>query len=301
MRLSKWLFLIAAWCFISCPANAEPGWPLPQGVKSIEVNGYDMAYQEAGSGAPIILVHGAVTDYRFWSAQVPEFAGKYHVIAVSLRHFYPEIWDGRGDDFSVDQHAADLAAFVKKLNLGKVHLLGHSRGGAVALLVAIKTPELIKSLILSDASGLEMLLPDTPENQKLAAEGRELRAALARNLTTGNRELASQVFVDSLIGPGAWSRRTLDQRQMTLDNLGTGLTAEERPTVTCGQVAKFDFPILLLNGDRSPRRYPEMFAAMRRCRNIPQPTIIPNGTHAMNRDNPPAFNAAVLDFLAPQQ
>jgi esterase len=300
MRLSMWLVFIAG-CFLSWPANAEPRWPLPQGVKSIEVNGYDMAYQEAGSGAPIILVHGAVTDYRFWSAQVPEFAGKYHVIAVSLRHFYPEIWDGRGDDFSVDQHAADLAAFVEKLNLGKVHLLGHSRGGAVALLVAVKTPELIKSLILSDASGLEMLLPDTPENQKLGAEGRELSAALARNLATGNRELASQVFVDSLIGPGAWSRRTLDQRQMTLDNLGTGLTAEERPTVTCGQVAKFDFPILLLNGDRSPRRYPEMFAAMRRCRSVPRPTLIPNATHGMNRDNPAAFNAAVLDFLARQQ
>ena len=146
-----------------------------------------------------------------------------------------------------------------------------------------------------------MLLPDTPENQKLAAEGRELRAALSRNLAAGNHELASQVYVDTLIGPGTWSKRTAEQRQVTLDNLGTGLTAEERPTVTCGQVGKFDFPILLLNGDRSPRRYAEMFAAMRRCRNIPAPIVIPNATHGMNRDNPPAFNAAVLDFLSRQQ
>ena len=145
MRMLMQLGLIAA-CLLSLPTNGEPRWPLPQGVRSMQVNGYDMAYQEAGSGTPVVLVHGALTDYRFWYAQVPEFAKKYHVIAVSLRHFYPEIWDGHGNDFSVDQHAADIAAFIMQLKLGKVHLVGHSRGGAVALLVAVKTPGLIKSL-----------------------------------------------------------------------------------------------------------------------------------------------------------
>ena len=90
-------------------------------------------------------------------------------------------------------------------------------------------------------------------------------------------------------GSDTWAKRSPDQKQVLFDNLGT---------ITCAQIQKFDFPILLLNGERSPKRYGEMFAAMRKCKSIAEPISIPNAAHAMNRENPPAFNAAVLDFLA---
>jgi esterase len=86
-------------------AQSALTWALPEGVKSIEVNGYHMAYRDEGSGVPLVLVHGAVNDYRVWAGQVPEFAEKYRVIAVSLRHYYPERWNGVGDDFSIEQHS----------------------------------------------------------------------------------------------------------------------------------------------------------------------------------------------------
>jgi esterase len=73
---------------------------------SVEVNGYEMAYLEMGSGVPLVLVHGAINDYRSWSQLVPVFAKKYRVLAVSLRHYFPERWDGAGDDFSIEQHIA---------------------------------------------------------------------------------------------------------------------------------------------------------------------------------------------------
>ena len=285
-------------CMFVTSAQAEPKWPLPKDVKTVEVNGYEMAYQETGSGSPLVLVHGALADYRVWYAQVPEFAKTYRVIAVSLRHYYPEKWDGKGDDFSIEQHATDVVAFIRKLNLGKVHLLGHSRGGAVVVNVAKQSPDVIRTLILEDASGLETLLPETPETRKLAAETKPPGETLARNLATGNLELAAQVFADSQGGPGTWSKRTPEQKQIVFDNLGTALKATGRPPTTCEQIVKFNFPILLLNGERSPRRYGEMFAAMRKCKDIPEPIIIPNAAHSMNRDNPPAFNAAVFDFLS---
>lgn len=114
-----------------------------------------MAYQETGSGIPLVLVHGSLTDYRTWNAQVPDFSNTYCTISVSLRHYYPEKWNGIGDDFSIIQHASDVAALIKNLNLGKVHLLGHSRGGAVVLNVARLYPEVIRTLILEDATGME--------------------------------------------------------------------------------------------------------------------------------------------------
>jgi len=100
-------------------------------------------------------------------------------------------------------------------------------------------------------------------------------------------------------GSDTWAKRSPDQKQVLFDNLGTAVAAAgERPPITCAQIQKFDFPILLLNGERSPKRYGEMFAAMRKCKSIAEPILIPNAAHAMNRENPPAFNAAVLDFLA---
>lgn len=279
------------------PACAE--WPIPEGAKSVEVNGYPITYQEAGSGDPLVLVHGSLNDYRIWYAQVPEFAKKYRVISMSLRHYYPEKWDGRSADFSVAQHATDVAALIQKLGLGKVNLLGHSRGGAVVLMVAKEHPELIKTLILEDASGMERLLPDTPEAQKMAAETKELVAGLRRNLADGNVEKAAQEFTDGLGGLGTWAKRSQAQKQILLDNMGTGVDSGERGNVTCTDIAKFNFPVLTLTGERSPKRYPEAFAAAHRCNAaIPAPVVIPNAAHATNRENPEPFNTAVLDFLA---
>jgi pimeloyl-ACP methyl ester carboxylesterase len=107
--------LIGLSSFLLIPAVAAPKWPIPDGIKTIEVNGYDMAYQETDSGTPLVLIQGAMTDYRTWDTQVPDFSKAYRTIAVSLRHFYPEKWNGDGDDFSVAQHASDVAVMIKGL------------------------------------------------------------------------------------------------------------------------------------------------------------------------------------------
>ena len=128
-------------------------------VKTLRVNGYDLSYIERGSGIPIVLVHGSLNDYRIWAAQMAPFSVRYRVIALSLRHYYPERWNGHGDDFSIEQQARDVVAFIRQLGAGKVHLIAHSRGGNVDLQVAKWNPELLRSVVLADASGLEVLLP----------------------------------------------------------------------------------------------------------------------------------------------
>ena len=172
-------------------------WPLPEGIKSVEVNGYPMAYRESGNGTPLILVHGSLNDYRYWNSEIRVFAVHHRVIAISLRHYFPERWDGCGEDFSILQHADDLAEFTRTLDLGPVHLLGHSRGGAVVLNVAARHPEVIRTLILVDASGLEELLPDTPELSALAAETQQLVERLAVDLAKGDREAALRAYLES--------------------------------------------------------------------------------------------------------
>lgn len=79
---------------LSVPAPIRAA-ELPSGVKTIYVNGYDMAYLEQGTGQPVVLVHGAMSDFRYFSGVMNPLSAKYRIIAVSLRHYYPEHWDGR--------------------------------------------------------------------------------------------------------------------------------------------------------------------------------------------------------------
>jgi len=275
-------------------------WPLPEGIKSVEVNGYPMAYRESGNGKPLILVHGSLNDYRYWNSEIGVFAEQYRVIAISLRHYFPEPWDGRGDDFSILQHADDLAEFTRKLELGPVHLLGHSRGGAVVLNVAVRHPEVIRTLILADASGLEALLPDTPEAKALSAETQQLVDRLAVDLAKGDREAALRAYLDKVVGPGRWELMHPDYKQILFDNAATAMRPEERASLSREGIRKLQFPILPLTGEQSPKRYGEMARAIRRCasENVREPIVISNASHAMNRNNPQAFNRAVLGFLS---
>jgi len=288
--------LIAVSGFLPLPALAAPKWPIPDGIKTIEVNGYDMAYQERGAGISLVLIHGAMADYRTWDAQFPDFSKACRTIAVSLRHHYPEKWNGVGDDFSVDQHASDVVALIRELKLGKVHLLGHSRGGSVALAVASRYPEVIRTIILQDANMLP-LMPETPEKQDLLASTKAGSDRVRANLATGGPEKAARELFESN-HPGAWEKAPARAKQQVLDNIGTATDSGERGKFSCADIQKFNFPVLLLNGERSPELYGKMIAVMRQCKpDIPAPLIVPKGTHSMHRDNPEFFNKAVLDFL----
>ena len=131
------------------PARART-WELPPQVKTRLVNGYEMAYLERGTGVPVILVHGSVSDYRYWITQIRPFSEHYRAISVSLRHCYPEPWDGTGDDFTIHQHLEDLSEFIRGLHAGPVHLVAHSYGADVALLLATVHSELLRSLVLAE-------------------------------------------------------------------------------------------------------------------------------------------------------
>ncbi len=263
-----------------------------------DVDGYPLAYVEAGAGPPLLLVHGSLADYRAWTRQLPAFAARFRTIAVSLRHAYPERWDGSGDGFTVARHAADLAAFVRSRGLAPVHVVGHSRGGAVAVALALREPALVQSLVLADPGGFEALLPDTADGRRMADESAAMFARLRDDLARGDPLRAATAFADALGGPGAWERRAPAAKAMLLDNIATGPACAERPRFAPADLAQLPGPILPVTGARSPPRYALMLAALARVNpRVAELVTIPDAAHAMNRENPAAFNDAMLAFL----
>jgi pimeloyl-ACP methyl ester carboxylesterase len=272
-------------------------WPIPPDLKVVSVNDYPLTYAEEGSGTPVILVHGSVLDYRAWKGVMVPLGERYHVIAPNLRHYYPEPWKGEGGNFSAEQHADDLAALVKVLNFGKAHWVGWSRGGLVMVEVAKRHRDVVRSLIFEDG-GIDMPVEETEETREMIASTGVLLKSLRDNISKGNVVHAAEVFVDSLNQRGHWSRLPAPVQQMILANIYTALGDTRRPLTTREEVSQFDMPVLLLTGERSPKRYSFFYNEMRKCRDFPATVVVPNAGHGIHVDNPNGFLSVVLGFLA---
>jgi esterase len=218
---------------------------LPPGVKSIQVNGYDMAYLEQGTGQPVVLVHGAMSDFRYFSGVMNTLSSKYTVIAVSLRHYYPERWDGKGGSFSLRQHLADVAAFIQMLKAGPVHLIGHSRGGSLSLYVASAHGERVRTLTVAE-DGINMPAFD-PTDAAAAGSQRPIArpgATAATMFEQGNIEGGLAYFMDAVRGPGAWMAAPEADRQIYRDDAWTikGMVGDKFDSYTCADAGRIKLP-----------------------------------------------------------
>jgi pimeloyl-ACP methyl ester carboxylesterase len=146
---------------------AAAPWTLPAGVKTLEVNGYPIAFLESGTGEPVVLLHGSGADYRQWRQQMESPPRGFRLIAISLRHYYPERWDGTGNKFSEDQHAEDLGRFIEALTVGPVFLVAHSSGGRVAVKAAQQRPMSVKKLVLMEAFSMRCCRSQRPTMENL--------------------------------------------------------------------------------------------------------------------------------------
>ena len=244
-----------------------------------------------------MFVHGANADYRSFAPQIAALASSYRVIAPSLRHYYPERWNGEGSDFSIEQHAADVAALIRMLDLGKVHLVGWSRGGAVAIEIAKAHPDLVRTLVMEDGV-IALPVEETPERRNAAELRAKTNKAIEEHLLAGDPNKAAEVLVDALSDPGAWLRLPEPRKQVVLDNIHTALGDKVMgPATTCDQLKKFDFPVLLMTAERSPKRYAFFYGEMKKCAAFPDPIVIPGAAHNIHGGNVDAYNKALVTFF----
>jgi esterase len=284
------LGLFSAWHTIA----AAP-WTLPAGVKTLEVNGYPMAFLEGGTGESVVLVHGGGTDYRYWRRQVESPPRGFRLIAISLRHYYPERWDGKGDKFSVRQHAEDLVTFIDGLKVGPVFLVAHSRGGSVAVRTAQARPALVKKLVLMEgAFGPLLQKPASGDDGPgLSPIAKTTKARFDQGDIEGGLELWWDRDT-----PGAWARRSEEDRQRTRDNAWTLIAGGSDYPVTCADLAGLRMPVLLMQGEKTSRRLASIVDATHKCLPSAERATIPEAGHGMNVMNPAGFEKVLVEFLS---
>lgn len=268
-------------------------------MKTLLVNDYEMAYLEHGQGTPVVLVHGSLNDCRAWASQMEPLGAHYRTIAICLRQFHPGPWNGQDNDFSVSQHADDLAAFLNHLKAGPVHLVAHSRGGDVALILLKKHSHLIRSVVLADPGPFDQMLSKTPDVKAEAENRKAFVTAALDKLQQGNLDGGLEMFIDAVSAPGNWKKLPEVAKQIRRDNAWSlkSLVVDAQEPYDCSDARKIEVPVLLVTGDKSPNLYGMMHAALQSCLERFQTATIPNASHGMNRDNPEEFNTVVLEFL----
>ena len=103
---------------------------------------------EAGSGDPLVLLHGWPQHWYAWRKLIPTLAESYRVICPDLRGFG---WsDAPPDGYEKDQFATDLLATLDALELGRVRLVGHDWGGFAGWLAAMREPKRFERYVCMD-------------------------------------------------------------------------------------------------------------------------------------------------------
>ncbi|MCY1392912.1 2-succinyl-6-hydroxy-2,4-cyclohexadiene-1-carboxylate synthase [compost metagenome] len=270
-------------------------------IFSYRVNGYELACLDEGEGVPLVLVHGSLCDYRYWQWQMRGLGQDYRLIVPSLRHYYPEAWDGRGGDFSTRQHVDDLLELLDRLG-EPVHLLGHSRGGNICLRAALAAPERLRTLSLADPGGDfadEVFHFAGLEPPVSPGERNQFRERALQLIQQGDIEEGLRLFIDTVSGQGIWARSSKHFREMAADNAMTlvGQVRDQLTPLGRRELAGLAVPVLLLSGELSPVPFPGIAEALRRSLPDARVKVIAGASHGMNAMRPAAFNRAVLEFI----
>jgi pimeloyl-ACP methyl ester carboxylesterase len=267
----------------------------------IRVRGVELHYIEEGQGEPIILLHGGMGDYRSWEPQIKAFSQHYRVISYSRRYNYPNNNPLTAKNHSAYVEAGDLAAFIRKLELGRVHLVGTSYGAFTALVLAVEHPELVRSLVLAEPP-VHQWLRDIPDGAAVYTEFMTtVWEPAAKAFTEENARGAMRILSNAFSGTQAFDSLPPERVAAIMQNSGAmkalTLSSDPFPALPKDKVGRLSVSILIITGQNTIRIHKLVNEELARILPKAERATIPQAGHGSARKNPQAFNEAVLKFL----
>lgn len=259
----------------------------------LRCNGVELRVEEVGSGSPLLLIMGLGASLETWVAQRDAFAARHRVVMFDNR--------GAGESdcppppWTVPDMAADAIGVLDALGIERAHVLGVSMGGMIAQEMAIRWPERVERMVVAMSFGR----PDPVrrafllfrrwarfQDVDLVQEGIAnlpwLVSPSVLNDPARLEEILGLVGAMPLMAPHAYSHQ-IDAilEHDTLSRLGH----VRAPTMVLAAAEDVLTPVYLSR---------EIAEAIRDARLV----VLPRGNHAVQIEEPTAFNAAVLEFLS---
>ena len=238
-------------------------------MRTVDVDGTALAYREQGEGRPVVFVHGSSSDVRTWEQQLSPIGGSYRAIAYSRRYARPNEDIDPDTDDEMLPHVDDLVGVLRLLGAAPAHLVGHSWGGFICLLAAIRHPQLVRSLVLGEPPVLTLFTSVPPRpTELLRLLVRRPRTAVAiigfgvkthlpaqKAFRRGDDEAGMLKMATGILGRDTYERLPEERKQQARENLNT-LRAQVLgagfPPLSQEDVRRVRAPTLLMTGERSP-------------------------------------------------
>ncbi len=266
-----------------------------------QADGAKLYYEETGTGHPIVFVHEFGADHREWETQVRYFSRQYRCITYPARGYPPSEVPTDAALYGQEHAVNDIAAVMRAAGVAKAHVVGLSMGGFATLLFGLRYPQMASALVVAGAGS------GAPRAEHAAFKaGNQAKAAtliaqgwkgeLAHE--TGHSATRIQLKQKD---PRGWAEFIAHLEEHSA--VGTGLTMKHyqggRESIFDWEAAlrRMDVPTLLALGDEDGPCIET---------NVWLKSVLPNAGlwmqprtgHAINLEEPAAFNREVQDFFS---
>jgi pimeloyl-ACP methyl ester carboxylesterase len=269
--------------------------PFASDTRFAEIPGVRFAYDEDGSGVPLVFLHGGLLDRRQWDSQFGFFASDHRVIRYDMRSA------GQSDTVPSNEpftHHEDLFQLLRALNIDCASLVGHSNYG-VALDFTIAYPKLVEKLVLV-SPGLRGYEPHDPWiGNGFAA----LRSALGRGDLDGAVEVFLNMWVygpyrtPAEVSPAVRDcAREMATRAFQMSRLAPNCKGLEPPAI--GRFAEVQVPTLVVLGEKDARDIHAVGQLIQHGVVRARLAEVPDVGHTLIMEKPEEFNRLVEEFLA---
>lgn len=262
-------------------------------MEKANINGVELCYQAAGSGTPVILIHGHPFDHSMWDPQIAAFSNDYLVITPDLRGYgkssLPDPANTRFEDY-----ATDVIQLADYLGVNSFHLGGLSMGGQIIMEIYRQAPSRVKSLILADT----FASLDTPEAKQARDEGAK---RLEKEGMDGyaNESIYKMLKSDHVASMPEVSGHVLKMMKATSPvAAATAMRTRSGRIDYLNQVLpKITVPTLIIVGRQDEFTPVAKAEEMQQKLQNSQLVVIEDAGHMPNLEHPDEFNSIVLNFL----
>jgi pimeloyl-ACP methyl ester carboxylesterase len=265
----------------------------------INANGAKLYVEETGSGYPIVFVHEFGADHREWEAQVRYFSRQYRCIAYSARGYPPSEVPSSAESYGWEHSRDDIAAVMRGLSISKAHIVGLSMGAYATLQFGLRYPEMCSALVVAGVGTGSPPEIHQAWRAQSEATGREFleKGMHAMAEATAHSPTRIQLFKKD---PRAWQEFLNHLGEHSVQGMSHTVSRYQalRPSLhEAGHaLAALTVPVLLAVGDEDEPCLQTNLFLKQKIRSAGL-WICPNTGHAINLEEPAAFNAAVLEFF----
>jgi pimeloyl-ACP methyl ester carboxylesterase len=266
-------------------------------VKRAVAEGVDLEYELAGSGDPVLFIHGAFIADSFQPLLNQSALADYQLITYRRRGYGGS--SRTAGPMTGQAQAADCRALLGYLELEQAHVVGHSFGGCIALELALESPELVHSLVLlepalmvggSSQAYREALLDSA---RRYRAEGAQ---AVMEEFFRARWPSYTQAALESVLPAGL--QQALADTPATFE-LDIGLVDWRFGEAEARRISQ---PALVVLGEDSPKLHPrfeETYQSLLTWLPNAEGFVLPEATHFLQLETPRAaagLAAAMADF-----